>query len=80
MIKWANTGEALPPSLKGLISGLVVLVDSMDAGLSLFAFGFGSLFLDRDEESIPSLQAQTFEVGPRNDYPQVVALVDHFDL
>jgi hypothetical protein len=73
-------GRGTSPSLKGLIFGLVVLVDSVNAGLSMFAFGFGSLFLDRDEESISSLQAQTLEVGPRNDYPQVVALVDHFDL
>jgi hypothetical protein len=63
-----------------MVSGLVVLMDSVGAGLAVFSFSFGPLFLDRYEESISSLQAQTLEVRPRHDYAKVVALVDHFDL
>ncbi len=62
------------------MSWLVVLVDSSYARLRMLSLRTRSLFLDRHEEGLPPLKAEALEIGPRYNDPQVVALVDHFDL
>jgi hypothetical protein len=51
----------------------------MSPSFAMLPFCPGSLFLDRDEESISLLKAQALEVGPWYDYSKIVAFVYHFD-
>ncbi len=63
----------------GSLSSLVVFVYSVNSGFPDLLSCPSSLFLDRYEECISSLEAQALEVGLWYNYSQVVAFVDHFD-
>jgi len=50
------------------LSGLVVLVYSVNSGFPVLLLGPGSLLFHRYEECLSPLESQALEVGPWYDY------------